>query len=199
MLSALDEPEPAAPSCVPPEAGLEARLAAVLPADADPRLRAIGELWLAIRPEPARLPGRRHFDPLCIEPRVLPYLWLLDVEREPRLRFRYRLLGTAHALAMGGDFTGEYLDIAHPAFLESASRADYISVAAGYPSYRRGKPTFHMDKSYLAMERLALPLAADGERVNMLLAITVYARVEPAPAAEPVLERDPIKLNRIKL
>jgi len=175
MLSDLAESLPAQP-LPPPSADLEARLAAALPADADSRLRALGELWLAIRPEPALLPARRHFDPLRIEPRVLPYLWLLDVEREPQPRFRYRLLGTAHVMAMGADFTGQYLDLAHPSFLASASHADYIAVAAGHPSYRRGKPTFHVDKSYLAMERLALPMADDGERVNMLLAITIYMR-----------------------
>lgn len=181
----------AAPKPLP--ADPEASLAATLPDDADPRVRALGELWLAIRPAPTLLPARRHFDPLRIAPSVLPYLWLLDVLREPRLRFRYRLIGTAHVTPMGADFTGNYLDAVHPTFLESASYADYLSVAAGLPSYRRGKPTFHVDKSYLAMERLALPLAEDGVRVNMLLAITLYTRALHASvtAADQLAARSP--------
>ena len=177
MLSALADTvsiEPAPPSALPDD--LEARLAAALPKNADERVRAIGELWLAIRPHPAVLPARRHFDPFRVAPRILPYLWLLDVEQTPMPRFRYRLLGTAHVMAMGGDFTGKYLDLAHPTFLRSPSHGDYLSVAKGEPSYRRGKPTYHLHKNFIAMERLALPLADDGKHVNMLLAITVYTR-----------------------
>ena len=175
----------------PKPADPAAALAAVLPADADSRVREVGEHWLAIRPAPTLLPARRHFDPLQVAPGLLPYLWLLDVEREPRLRFRYRLLGTAHVTAMGADFTGEYLDAAHPAFLESASHDDFLSVAGGLPSYRRGKPTFHVDKSYLSMERLALPLAEDGVRVNVLLAITFYTRAQRSSVADQLAPRSP--------
>src|SRR3546814_16858489 len=56
-----------------------------------PRVRRIVEHWASMGP-PGRLPGRPHLDPLHI-PSLLSNIWLLDVEREPRLRPRYRLLG----------------------------------------------------------------------------------------------------------
>src|SRR3546814_10213652 len=55
-----------------------------------PRVRRIVEHWASMGP-PGRLPGRPHLDPLHI-PSLLSNMWLLDVEREPRLRLRYRLI-----------------------------------------------------------------------------------------------------------
>lgn len=101
---------------------------------------------------------------------------MLDVEREP-LRFRYRLVGTEQVAAMGADLTGRYLDEAHPRFVTSLTYPDYVAAAErGEVRLHRGPPTFHINKDYVSIERLLLPLAADGSKVDKLLAITVYFR-----------------------
>lgn len=116
-------------------------------------------------------------------PRLLRWLWLVDVARDP-LRFRARLMGTEHVIAMGHDPTGEWLDIAFPHFLGSANYQDYVTVAEGRPSYRKGPPTYHIDKQHVVLERIMLPLAADGIRVDMILAITVYLRSSDASSGK---------------
>jgi PAS domain len=144
-----------------------------IPEDCDPRIRRLYEYWQGARPGAGRLPGRQHIDPAAIRD-LLPWLWMVDVERDP-LRFRYRLLGTEQVHAMERDLTGRLLDEAHPSFVGSSSYPHYVAAAErGEIGYRRGPPTFHVSKDYIAIERLLLPLARDGATVDMLLAITLY-------------------------
>ena len=76
---------------------------------------------------------------------------------------------------MGADPTGKWFDEAHPALLSSPLYPKILAAAnQGGPAYRRGQPTIHLDKDYLMLETLLLPLAADGSTVDMLLGITVY-------------------------
>jgi hypothetical protein len=152
----------------------------LLPADCDPRIRRLYDYWQAARPPSGGLPGRQHIDPTAI-PELLAWMWMVDVEHHP-LRFRYRLIGTEQVRAMAGDFTGRYLDEVHPRFLTGFTYADYVAVAERAEiGYHRGEPIFHLDKDYIAIERLLLPLAKNGRDVDMLLAITLYHR----PLAEP--------------
>jgi hypothetical protein len=144
-----------------------------LPADCDPRLRRLYDYWLSLRPAAGGLPGRQHIDPAAIRD-LLPWIWMVDVERNP-LRFRYRLLGTEQVHAMERDFTGRFLDEAHPSFVASVSYPQYVAAAERAEiGYRRGPPVFHLSKDYVAIERLLLPLAKDGATVDVLVAITVY-------------------------
>jgi hypothetical protein len=144
-----------------------------LPADSDPRIQRLYAYWLRVHPRSGGLPGRQHIDPVELRD-LLPWLWMVDVERGP-LRFRYRLLGTEQVRAMERDLTGRFLDEAHPSFVGSASYPQYVAAAErGQPGYRRGAPSFHLNKDYVALERLLLPLGRDGRNVDMLLAITVY-------------------------
>ena len=148
-----------------------------LPAAGDPRLAQLYRYWLSITPRGGGLPGRQHFDPLDI-PSLLPWLWLVDVWRAP-LRFRYRLLGTEHVRVMERDMTGQWIDEAHAGFTGSDTYPQFVAAAERAAiGYRKGEPPFHVAKDHLEMERLLLPLAADGKAVDMLLAITVYHRRE---------------------
>jgi hypothetical protein len=131
------------------------------------------EHWRAIHPAQG-LPGRQHFDPLQV-PQLLPWIWLVDVHREP-LRFKFRLYGTQHIVPSGGDHTGKWIDEAYPNFVASDVYADYVLVAEkGVPSYRKGNASYHAPE-YKELERVMLPLAGDGRTVDMILAITVYFR-----------------------
>jgi len=140
-----------------------------------PLIRQLHDHWRGMAPSAASLPGRKHLDPLEI-PNLLPWLWLVDVVRQPALRFRYRLLGSRHQQPMGGDFTGRWMDEVHENFVASRGIRDYEAVAQGETSWRRGAPIFHTDQEFLIIERLMLPLADDGRTVDMIMAITLYFR-----------------------
>jgi hypothetical protein len=146
------------------------------PPTADARVRQLYDHWHELRPAPGVLPGRQHFDPTALSPSVLPFLWLADVQRSP-LRFRYRLLGTEHVRVLGRDYTGQWIDEAHPAFLRSTAYHQFVAAAErAAVGYRSGDTLIILPKDYRSMERLLLPLARDGRRVDMLLAISVYHR-----------------------
>jgi hypothetical protein len=139
----------------------------------DERLQRLHGYWRSIRPPAALLPGRKHFDPLDV-PSLLPWLWLLDVQRSP-LRFRYRLVGTVHVDVEGRNRTGQWLDEAHPSFPDSNAHEQYVAAVTRHEiAFYRGPPTYVVRKDYLSLERLVLPLAANGSDVDMLLAITVF-------------------------
>lgn len=152
----------------------------LLPADCAPKIRALYDYWLSIHPGTG-LPGRRHFDPVDI-PALLSSIWMIDVAREP-WRFRFRLLGTEIVTFTGRDGTGRWLDEIYPRFGESAAFRFYRGCAeSGRPSYRRGSAHAGLEGKPVAAEQLTLPLAADGETVDILLMMTLYAELPPPPA-----------------
>jgi hypothetical protein len=139
----------------------------------DERIAALNDYWRAIRPAPDRLPGRQHFDPLDV-PRLLSWIWLLDVHRDP-LRFRYRLMGTEQVRVIGSDTTGQWLHECFPHVPAAPTYRHFLAAAEhGMISYNRGFPVLHVPKEYILTERIFLPLARDGHQVDMLLALTVY-------------------------
>lgn len=70
-----------------------------------PRLREAYIYWDARR-QSKLMPSRTDIDPIEI-PRLLPYVVLIDVLREP-IDFHYRLIGTQACVTMGRDFTGRF-------------------------------------------------------------------------------------------
>lgn len=137
------------------------------------KVRALIDYWLSVRPGD-RLPGRQHLDPLDI-PALLPNLWLVDVERTPALRLRYRLIGTSVARAFDHDCTGEYLDETHPQSRDGQVRIYMHDVVrTRQPAWRVGRPLLWRLQDYLRLERIYLPLAGDGEEVDMILALTIF-------------------------
>lgn len=158
----------------------------LLPPDADERLHRLHAYWNGLRPAPDLLPGRQHFDPVDI-PALLPYLWLLDVSRDP-LRFRYRLSGTELVKAMGADFNGKYLDEIRGDFANTTTGLQHAEVVrTGAPAFREGWPTLHQGMEFRWMQRLVLPLARDGKTVDIVLGIGVYddqtKRINRPPAS----------------
>jgi hypothetical protein len=146
-------------------------------ADAAPsyhsRVQELYGYWLSIHPSGGALPGRQHFSPVAVR-HLLPDLWLLDVQHDP-LRFRYRLIGTKLVERHGQDYTGCWLDEVHPGFA-SLEVYDQFRAAAqeGRIGWRKGRPLFAYERQpWLAIERIILPLASDGAKVDMLLGLTV--------------------------
>lgn len=119
------------------------------------------------------LPRRADIDPVEI-PQVLPNLSLVERDAESG-RMRYRLLGSALVESIGWDATGRLLDEVYPDFDRSASKAYRDQVFdMGKPSHRLGRPSLRFAKDFVNIERLYLPLAEDGRRVDMLLGVIVF-------------------------
>jgi hypothetical protein len=131
-----------------------------------PGLRALYDYWEGRRAG-GRLPARRDLDPLDI-PDLLPNLMLIDVASEAELR--YRLVGTALVAHMGRDTTGLLLQDGYSARVWEEILPDYLYVIRKRrPCLRRNVAVGPREKRPACL-RLLLPLAGDGERVDMLLA-----------------------------
>src|SRR5690349_6332842 len=148
-----------------------------------------------------RLPGRQHIDPTELKPRQLSHLLLLDVV-EPaipnlRRRYRFRLAGTGFSGVTGHDVTGLYYDqLGAPEHSLTVIRAMDLIVERKAPVFfasRLSIPT----QDHVWMKRLGLPLAQDGNKVDMILAIWSaehrpifdLARGDPQSDAPRVLEQ----------
>ena len=129
--------------------------------------------WASLR-EGARLPGRRHVDPAGIK-RLLPTVSLIDVAPAPgkgeALDFRMRLAGTALYGVYGREITGKRLSDIY-----NTAACDYWRDELGkVVAERRPAVGVHnlawRGASHLSILWLRLPLASDGERVDMILGL----------------------------
>jgi hypothetical protein len=125
--------------------------------------------WASLR-EGARLPGRANLDPAPIK-RLLPTVSLIDVDKSPQgtAEFRMRLAGTALYGVYGREITGKRLSEIY-----NTAAADYWRVELGkVVKERRPAVGVHSlawrGASHLSILWLRLPLASDGERVDMIL------------------------------
>jgi len=127
--------------------------------------------WASLK-EGARLPGRRHLDPGGIK-RLLPTVSLIDVchpaaPAAPQ-DYRMRLAGTGLYGVYGREITGKKLSEIY-----NTAAADYWRVELG-KVVAEGRPAVGVHNlswrgaSHLSILWLRLPLAADGERVDMIL------------------------------
>ncbi len=132
----------------------------------DPKLRQLLAYWEHARPGTA-LPGRKDIDPIEI-PRLMPHVALLDVLRDP-LDYRYRLVGTNIVAMTGYDRTGKRArEIFPAAVMEATVRLLENLVAKRKPLAFAGR-MFWIGKDYRHFEALVLPLASDGQTVDMAI------------------------------
>lgn len=145
----------------------------------DRRIARLLEIWRAARPKseqgaPARLPGRAAADPLTLGAELLPYAALIDAT-DNATRFRFRLVGSRLAEHAGLDLTGHYIEDINP----NQSYCEYVNSL-----YRQARDTglpVYSETRYRApsgrvglTRRLTCPLAADGIRVDMFVAVQVF-------------------------
>jgi hypothetical protein len=131
------------------------------------RLRRLYRDWDSWRHGRA-FPSRADFDPLNLK-YILGNLTLFDVLRDP-LRFVFRLHATNNVDRLGADMTGKELAQMTDVELRDGMRADYERVVVtGAPAVRRGGGSFGKGRGW-DYEVLVLPLAADGETIDMLMA-----------------------------
>ena len=129
--------------------------------------------WLAKKAlcPPGLLPGRQHIDPQEMRS-FLQYVLLFDVERNGvHYRFKHRLTGTHFAQLFGREVTGRYIE--HTGSLETFE-AVYRRLAGivddKQPVYGIA-PAPVAKHRHLDYEHLTMPLAADGQTVDMLLGV----------------------------
>jgi hypothetical protein len=121
---------------------------------------------------------------------LLPWVMLVDVIGDP-VRFRLRLTGTGVVREYGKEVTGRYMDeidlgSQRDTVLDDYRRAvrERRPVASSY-DYQKS------DRRWITYERILLPLANDGETINMLLCGMVMRGAgvplpaEPASVAKP--------------
>ncbi len=133
-----------------------------------PRLRRLLDYWHAQRGE-RRLPARGDLDPLDF-PWLLGNISLAEVLREStgNLRFRLRLVGTRAVERFGYDPTGRFIDELPEPDYRDRLRIKFNELV------RRGVPLVEqldmvIDERRHDYEILRLPLASDGETVDMIL------------------------------
>lgn len=134
----------------------------------DDRHRRGFAYWRSKAPE-GRLPGRRDIDPLDV-PDLLPWLTLVDVVWEQeRLRLRCRLVGTEVVARFGRDITGLYAEQAYPEdYLAQALETYGAIIETRRPQLSRHQIPIE-GREYAEYDRLILPLAADGDTVDMFV------------------------------
>jgi hypothetical protein len=119
-----------------------------------------------------RLPARRDIDPAELREH-LGNLVLIDVQREP-LRMRYRLIGSAITHAMQRDSTGKYYDELYGPELLAQIETSFRWLIANKAPLRASGEAFYPDRNFYRYEVLNLPLAEDGENVDMVLGELIF-------------------------
>jgi hypothetical protein len=135
-----------------------------------PRLKRLYQDWLARR-RGRLMPARSDFDILDLA-YMLGDLNLIEVLREPlssRLRFRFRVHATNAAGLLGYDLTGKTVDdYPDPAYRDFAND-HYRAIVESRAPRRIYRNPFVTRDHVLRWEGVILPLAADGETVDMML------------------------------
>jgi hypothetical protein len=137
-------------------------------------LRQLRDYWAGkCRPD-GQLPRRADIDPLEMR-FALGHLILTDVEPGARPRFRHRLIGTHIVERAGYDATGRYLDEIPETELAARAADSYARVLV------TKRPVWQIlddivDGRSTKLELMRLPLASDGENVDMVLSAAYFDR-----------------------
>lgn len=138
-------------------------------------LQSLMSYWQDRHPQPGLLPGRDDIDPAAL-PRLLPHLFLIDVEEgEETPVYRVRLTGGVHDRLYGGSFVGQTVE---EAMGEGARffRCNFDQVRERRaPLCYRGKLIWWEDRDWLDFESIQMPLASDGVKIDMILGAAVFS------------------------
>ncbi len=120
------------------------------------------------------MPSRSEIGPTILPPFLLPHLILIDVERNPEPRFRWRLIGTYIVDRLGRDSTGKYWD-------EIYDVAVYNELSKGVSwvlQHRRPVRTIGFapveGKKHLSTESIVLPLSTNGNDIDIIMVAAEY-------------------------
>lgn len=148
---------------------------AFLPVQVSPQIATLMDLWLAAARADRGLPDRDALDVLRIaeaDPRIVPHLWLLDVERNPRL-LRFRLVGDAVLAGGAVAPVGQPIELANEK--RGSSGGLWKAVDGQAAHYRAGMPHLAHHGAVRGLEVLCLPIRlGPAPRVDRLINCTVY-------------------------
>ncbi|HWD60627.1 MAG TPA: PAS domain-containing protein [Stellaceae bacterium] len=148
-----------------------------------PELCRLYDYWSARRGG-RRYPGRLDIDPVEFK-FALGNVSLVEVVDDTP-RFRWRLVGSLLVQRLGDDMTNRLLDeYPNPAYRDYLIETYRDIVRTGEPS--RSVNERVIDGKPRQFEVIRLPLAEDGEKVNMILICSMYFEALPArsPLAGP--------------
>ncbi|HTY69843.1 MAG TPA: PAS domain-containing protein [Alphaproteobacteria bacterium] len=146
-----------------------------------PELRRLYDYWSARR-SGRRYPGRLDIDPVELK-FALGNVSLIEVVDDTPPRFRWRLVGSLLVQRLGNDMTNRLLDeYPNPAYRDYLIDTYRQMVATGEPSRSINERV--IDGKPREFEVLRLPLAENGEKVDMILICSMY--FEALPARSPV-------------
>jgi len=125
------------------------------------------QLWQAKRAG-RRYPARRDFDVRELAPWIGD-LELVEIVREPRLRYRFRLVGTNITAIDGSDVTGRFADeIFSPDIDYIVSEYNEV-LRTGEPCLAEGVLKPNLRGLTMIYRKLVLPLATDDNTIDMLM------------------------------
>jgi len=151
-----------------------------LPPEVDsPRLLAFHDYWRS-KCRGGRLPARADLDPVEFAD-ALASIIIIDFEGEGAARrYRFRLFGTEHVEFNQRDLTGKFIDeVFRPDDAARVAEAYARVIEDRAPHYWRTNVMLP-GREFVHYERLILPLASDGESVDMLIGVFQFDRIEPA-------------------
>ena len=140
----------------------------------DRRIARLLEIWRTARPAFDLLPGRAASDPLTLGADLLPYAALIEATDNAR-RFRFRLVGSRLAEHAGLDLTGNCIEDVNPNrdYAEYVNSLYRLARDSGLPVYSETRYRAPSGRVGLT-RRLTCPLAADGSKVDMFVAVQVF-------------------------
>lgn len=139
-----------------------------------PVIKAALAAWMEAKGERA-MPSRQDIDPVRLPSMLLPHILLIDVEHEPRLRFRWRLIGTHITNTLGRDSTGKYWDeLYDDKVLAAITTGPNWVLQQRRPVRSTGKAPVS-NKEFLHWEGVEMPLSSDGKTIDVIMAASDYS------------------------
>ncbi|EKE78824.1 MULTISPECIES: PAS domain-containing protein [Oceanibaculum] len=150
---------------------------------ADPDLKVLFEYWKRLR----RPNGDAHYidlDFTTLPRRLLPWIYLLQVERGEDIRLKVRTIGELVTQSIGIELRGRYLDEVKGA--EETCRRMRFCVERKLP-YRIRNTAKWDDVTVTSYEALVLPLCSEDGQVEYVLTVAKYDHVEPVAVCDSSL------------
>ncbi|WP_439514805.1 PAS domain-containing protein [Oceanibaculum nanhaiense] len=160
----------------------------------DPDLKMLFEYWKRLR----RPDGDAHYldlDFSTLPRRLLPWLYLIEVERGESIRLKVRTVGELVTRHIGIELRGRYLDEVKGA--EETSQRMRFCVERKLP-YRIRNTAKWDNVTCTSYEALVLPLCDEAGQVAYVLTVAKYDHVEPVAVSDSSLSNlnAPVNLPR---
>ncbi len=136
------------------------------------------DYWTSLRRD-GQIPARSAIDPLDLGPRVLPWLFIVDVLKDTvPMDYRFRLVGAGNARLVGRNATGRLIsEIFEQRDTAIVPETFDRTVAAGEPTFWRAVVP-HDRVGAVEILRGLFPLAGNGRDIDGLLGCAVPVETE---------------------